>query len=412
MKLTKNYKIIIGVGLAGAGLWWYMNKGKKGSEGAVTPSPEDKDTLDTATTPSVDTGTKEPTTREEKENYVIENTTSSTVEDSTGFDGDRFQFDPTVGYEMPVGKVKSTNEGDTFDINMPSDDAFDVMSSADGEFNSEYDDLDDYDDGYDIFYGIDDEPTDNPVAEAKAIVQSLDDAELGKAVQVVKTIKSDPSKIQSEVLSTLVANESLKEKISRLLNDVKVLKKQPDWKAMYEQEKAKAKMGKGYLKRKWNKISKGLGRQQLSKESCEVLFSKWAKNKRMTQGGKASFLARCEKKKARIIQRGVGKVKWGRGRNNQQVAHRVAHRVDRKPEGWVGRPHSGGAISTTGVIRKARQNRVGSLNRFRSVSQSDIRNCLRHPHQCQKKASGDVKQVVRTFVSSRPRLARLFRRRR
>ena len=377
--MKKNAKILIGVGLAGAGLWWYMNRKKKPSDDATTP--EEKDTLKSTEEPSVDTNTKDPKTREEKENYVIENTTSSDSEEKTGFDGDRFQFDPTVGYEMPVGTVVETGEGDTFDISMPESDDFDVMSSADGEPDSEYDDLDEYDDGYDIFFGIDDEPTDNPVAEAKAVVQALSNDELDSAVKVVKAVKSDPTQTQENVLATLGASGMTLEKIARLLNDLKVLKKQPDWKTMYEQEKAKKKAGRGVLKAKWGGVAKALGRLEQRNEKflakCEKQWSKrssrtrW-KSKKASADARKLFMARCLQRRGRVIGRGRPRIGKGGLR----------------------------------AIRNRRKDRIKMLKS--KVTKQNIRYCLRHPHKCQKKVGAEVQQKVKAYVSSRPRLKKMY----
>ena len=412
MKLTKNHKILIGVGLAGAGIYWYMNRKPKTPKASETA----KDTVTTATTESVETGTKEPQTREEKENYVIENVTATTKEESTGFDGDRFEFDPTVGYEMPRGVVQQNGESDSFDISMPDSDDFEVMSGADGDYD--YDSFDD-DEGYDVFYGVDGEETANPVAEAKAVVQQLDDAELTKAVQVVKTVKADPSAEQGSILASLGTDGQMADKIARLLNDIKVLKKQPDWKAIYEQEKASSKQGRGTLRRKWKGMGKGLGRLALSNQSCDELFNKWATNKRLTAGGKEKFIAKCEKRKNKLVERGVGRKKFGRGvRANKkpanwvgrpmqsQAMNSVVSRRNKKPANWVGRP------SSPMSIRDERKQVVRAVASRTGIKKGDIKNCLRHPHTCQKNVGGVVKQKLRTLVSSRPRLRNLFTRRR
>ena len=377
--MKKNTKILIGVGLAGAGLWWYMNRKKKPSDSATTP--EEKDTLESTEETSVDTNTKDPKTREEKENYVIENTTSSDKEEKTGFDGDRFQFDPTVGYEMPVGTVQETGESDTWNLNIPEDDAFDVMSSADGEYDSEYDDLDDYDEGYDVFFGIDDEPTDNPVSEAKAVVQALDNDELDKAVKVVKAVKSDPTKDQESILATLGASGLSLEKIARLLNDLKVLKKQPDWKAMYEQEKAKKKQGRGVLKAQWKGVGKALGR-------LEQINDK--------------FISRCEKRWGKVTSRTRYKSKDSMAKAKEQFIARCVARRGRK----VGRIGKG---QFKGALRKIRARRKDRMRGLRSkATRQNIKYCIRHPHKCQKKVGKEVQQKVKAFVSSRPRLKNLW----
>lgn len=377
--MKKNTKILIGLGLAGAGAYYLWNRNK--SKSSTTPKSDAEETAETTEEKSVDTGTKEPKTREEKENYVIENVQSTTKEDLTGFDGDRFEFNPNVGYEMPVGTVQSTSEGDTWDVNFPESDAFDVFSGGDGEMNSEYSDLDDYDAGYDIFFGVDDEPTDNPVDEAKAVVQALSDDELDKAVKVVKTAKADPSKEQADILQILGAEGITAEKIARMLNDLKVLKKQPDWKAMYEQEKAKSRRGMGVLRRKWRGVARALERLERRsarfEKRCGEKFDKLAQKTRYVTAeaknkARAEYVARCLKR------RGASIGSMGRGR-------------------------------LRGKLGKIRAKRMGRLAKLRSKqTKENVQYCLRHPHKCQNKLGNQARQKVKTFVSSRPRLKRIY----
>jgi len=346
---------------------------------------------------------------------------------------------------MPSGEVQETGESDTFEISMPDSDDFEVMSGADGDDDDDYDDYDDDDDdydddydsfdgddddddddddeGYDVFYGVDGEETANPVSEAKAVVQQLNDAELTKAVQVVKTVKADPSAEQGSILASLGTDSGMADKIARLLNDIKVLKKQPDWKAMYEQEKANSKQGRGTLRRKWKGMGKGLGRLALSNKSCTELFQAYAKNKRLRKGARERFVAKCERKKNKLIERGVGRKKFGKGRRPRKFrgggikgkgGRGDAQMMDSRPRGRgvrITRDNTYRGVRRGGrpmSIRDKRKKLVRAIARKTGVKKGDIKNCLRHPHTCQKNAGRKAKQRIRTFVSSKPKLKKLF----
>ena len=342
MKLTKTHKIIIGLAVGGGALWWWMNKkkGKKATEEGDAQVKKD------ATKSSPESGTAEPKTREEKENYVIENTKSSAKEDSTGFDGDRFSFDPEVGYEMPSGTIEETNADNEFSIDFGIDGShiefdpeigydvpvgtidesdadedydLDLPSSVDFGFDGADDvGLDDLDD-IDVFYDVEGVETPDPVAEAKAIVQEMSDDELDTAVKVTKVLKADATVPQEEAIKG-VGKEGMMQKLMGMLNDLKALKKQPDWKIAFEKAKADRKAGrKSYLNVK------------------RKLKRKLRKELRALRGGDRKALKKARRQRRRKLGRlkkGAKGIFWGMPRRKgKKLSRRWCKRKKFKPTG-------------------------------------------------------------------------------
>lgn len=192
MKNTNKILVVAGIlGLA----YIFLKRRKKTSN---TPLEQNKNVLD-ATNQKV-----MPKTREDKINYIIENTEANIVEDKIGFDGTKLVWNAKLGKFYPVGTInvqKMPNYADS------------VFSSAEGGMNL------------------------NPIQKAIESLQNLSDKELDLAVIVSKYRKDNPKAISEEdALIDLGADEKskalkvLKEKIVPSLNDIKILKKSSNWK--------------------------------------------------------------------------------------------------------------------------------------------------------------------------------------
>lgn len=214
MKLNRNAQILLGLA-GGITLAYAYAKMKKSK-------------VKSATSKSGSTTASNGVTRSEKIDYILENADSTTEEDKSGFGGDRFKFNPTLGYMLPTGVVHDDKASSEMDLSKEGDLANDIFFNAYGD------------------------PTDDPTAEAEAILNELSDKELNVAYVVVKERKNKPGIAISEIAKKGGMNsgglEVLKTVIIPRINDIKALKKTPNWKEKMEQRKR----FKAENKRRWN----------------------------------------------------------------------------------------------------------------------------------------------------------------
>jgi len=202
-KLTTNHKILIGLVAGGVLAWFFLRK--KSSEDEKSSKTIDSDLTDLAKT------------REEKIEYILDNLEATASEIQSGFSGDRFEFDPTIGYAIPLGKVHEVGAGD------------EMIISRDGNFANE------------IYFNVDGEPTDNPVEEAVALLSELSDEELNIVYACVVAKKKDPNLNVSEIIAEMPIEERRKGGLSSFLqqkmNDVKSVKKSPKWQSFWSKRR-------------------------------------------------------------------------------------------------------------------------------------------------------------------------------
>ncbi len=202
-KLTTNHKIVIGL-VAGGVLAWFFLRNKSSEDKKSTES------LNSDKTPLAKT-------REEKIEYILDNLEATTTETQSGFSGDRFEFDPTIGYAIPIGKVDVVGAGE------------EMIISRDGNFANE------------IYFNVDGEPTDNPVEEAVALLNELSDEELNIVYACVVAKKKDPNLNVSELVAEMPIEERKKGGLSSFLqkrmNDVKSIKKSPKWQSFWSKRR-------------------------------------------------------------------------------------------------------------------------------------------------------------------------------
>jgi hypothetical protein len=203
MNLTKNHKILLGIAIGGglAYILWRRNKAGQG--------------MTTASTGVVDA--ENPTTREGKIEYILANADADSQEEMTGFDGDRFSYNPTLGYELPHGEVDVTNAGS------------EMILPREGNLAQE------------VFFNAEGDPTDDPTAEAEAVLNELTNNELNVAFKVTKAKKENPNVSETALANRFGAKaKSIFENIvNKKLKDVKALKKSPKWKSKWEARKQK-----------------------------------------------------------------------------------------------------------------------------------------------------------------------------
>lgn len=192
MKLTNNHKILLGLAIGGGIAWWLTRK----KSASTTSAPA--------------TAKAEELTREEKINYILENLTTNGIEESTGFSGERFEYDPRLGYALPIGTVSVQSAGK------------EMILPREGNLAQE------------VFFNADGEATNNPVEEAEAILDALTDEELNVAFKVSRARVKNPNFSDDELIK--IANIDKKGQglflglIKEKFNDVKALTKNPNWK--------------------------------------------------------------------------------------------------------------------------------------------------------------------------------------
>lgn len=216
--MNKNTKIIIGVGV-GIGLA-YLLFGKKKAKPQVKSTqpaidvklPEELEDV------AEEDALNEPQTREEQIAFILENTDVTNKEQTSGFEGVKFVWNPKLGRYYPKGVIQ---EGE-----MPS--------YADNVFLG-FEGLDD------LFIGFEGDV--DPVAESAMALNELTDKELSLATNIVKMKKFSPSEMtDAQALREISDNdpklqEVVKTRIAPRLNDVKVMKKMPMWKRLWSRRK-------------------------------------------------------------------------------------------------------------------------------------------------------------------------------
>jgi hypothetical protein len=192
MKLTNNHKILIGLAIGG-GIAWLLTR-KKSATASSTPS----------------TAKSEDLTREEKINFILNTIEPNATEVSTGFSGDRFEYDPKLGYALPIGTVDVVSAGG------------EVVLPREGNLAQE------------VFFNADGEPTNNPIEEAEGILDTLTDEELNVAFKVSQARVNNPNLTDDAIIK--IANVDEKGQglflgiIRQKLNDLKAMSKNPNWK--------------------------------------------------------------------------------------------------------------------------------------------------------------------------------------
>lgn len=205
MNNTQKILIAIGVGVGVAYLYKRYKKGK------TTTKPS------TGSTPaSSDLPTKEivPTTlsREEKEEFILENLNTTPKEVASGFEGTRFVWNPTIGKMYPVGTIEVGQEPAFADT---------VFLGADGDIQADIP---------------------KSVETAENILKALNDAEIDLLYNVVKKKSENPSMSSEDALKDLgVTNprifELFRKKLNKTSNDIKILKKDGKWSGLWEKRK-------------------------------------------------------------------------------------------------------------------------------------------------------------------------------
>ena len=160
--------------------------------------------------------------REEKEEFILDNVSATPQEMTSGFEGVHFVWNPNIEKMYPVGTIEVGQEP-TFG---------EIFNSADGESNSNNRLAN---------------PNLNSVAVAVSSLKSLNDDELELLYRVTKTMSENPSiKSDEDALSNLgITNPNIikvfTQKLKKRLNDIKIMKKDSNWNNSWQSLKEKRK---------------------------------------------------------------------------------------------------------------------------------------------------------------------------
>lgn len=246
--MKQNHKILLGIGI-GAGLAYVLHRMSKNNGNGATAS--------------IPSGASSEPTRGEKEAFIIE--TLVPDEDMTGIDGDRFRYDPTLGYELPVGTVHETDAGEEMILPREGNLAQEVFFNAEGMMADRGDrkvvhKMRPMETQDQVFAKTKELPLD-PTAEAEGIMDEMTDEEVDMAYTVAKEMKIDPSMTKAEILEALGIDASktgvFNKEIKPRLRVIKKLKNKPNWNSRWTARRAKMKKKFG------SRIGKGKGRPMM-----------------------------------------------------------------------------------------------------------------------------------------------------
>jgi hypothetical protein len=222
--MTKTQKILIAIGVGVGVAYIYKRYYKKGTSATGTTA--------TGTTKSA-TGTfnlpeeavASNMSREEKEEFILDNVSATPQEVSSGFEGVRFVWNPTIEKMYPVGTIQEGYEPTYGEI----------FNSAEGE-------------------AVADIP--NSVENAEVTLNDLNDQELELLYRIVKTMRNSPSNMSEEdaVKEMGITNPNIikvvRQKLKKRLNDIKIMKKDANWNEKWAERKEKRKKRRNDFKEK------------------------------------------------------------------------------------------------------------------------------------------------------------------
>jgi hypothetical protein len=206
--MTKTQKILIVIGV-GVGVAYIYNRYKKPNK---TTKELSKEKSETANLQLPENAAISDMTREEKEEFILDNTSATPQEISSGFEGTRFVWNPTIGKMYPIGTIVE-GEQPTFG---------EIFNSAEGEI-------------------VADIP--KSVENAENSLKDLTDQELELLFRIVKKMRENPS-IESEddaIKEMRITNQNVinayRRKLRKRLNDIKIMKKDYNWKSKWSKRK-------------------------------------------------------------------------------------------------------------------------------------------------------------------------------
>lgn len=213
--MTKTQKILIAIGVGVGVAYIYKRYYKKGkSTTGTSATSTTKEAQGTFILP--EEAVADNLSREEKEEFILDNVSASPQEVSSGFEGTRFVWNPTLERMYPVGTIQEGYEP-TFG---------EIYNSAEGDV-------------------VADIP--KSVENSENSLKDLNDQELELLYRIAKTMRNSPSIMSEEdaVKEMGVTNPNIiklvRQKLKKRLNDIKIMKKDANWNAKWNERKEKRK---------------------------------------------------------------------------------------------------------------------------------------------------------------------------
>lgn len=210
--MNNTQKILIAIGV-GVGVAYVYKKYKKGKTTTGAGATGKSKSVDGTFVLPEDSAVSD-LSREEKEEFILDNASTTPQEIASGFEGVRFVWNPLIGKMYPVGTIVEGEEP-TFG---------EIFNSAEGDVVADIE---------------------GSVENAEMSLKDLNDQELELLFRIVKKIKENPSIMSEEqaVTEMGVTNPNIikvvREKLKKRLNDIKIMKKDASWITKWEARKIK-----------------------------------------------------------------------------------------------------------------------------------------------------------------------------
>ena len=249
--MNNTQKILIAIGV-GVGVAYIYNRYKKGKSTTGTKATGKSTTGSFQLPEETDTANL---SREEKEEFILNNVSATPQETSSGFEGVRFVWNPTLERMYPVGTIQ---EGEQLTFG-------EIYNSAEGDV-------------------VADIPS--SIQNAEKALEDLTDQELELTYRITKKMSENPSIMSEEdaVKELGVKNPKIiqlvRQKLKKRLNDIKIMKKDGNWKAKWESRKEIRKNRRKKFAEKMG-FQKGMFDKQ-TRKSCGL-------KPRLGKGRKASY---------------------------------------------------------------------------------------------------------------------------
>lgn len=257
MNNTQKLLLAVGVGI-GVG-YIYKKFYYKGKSTTKTNSPSTTTTKESFQLPQE--SVVSDLTREEKEEFILDNVSATPQEVSSGFEGVRFVWNPKLNKMYPVGTIEEGQEP-TFG---------EIFNSAEGERRMA-------------------SPILQSVENAEKSLNDLNEQEIELLFRIVKKMKENPSITSEEdaVKEMGITNpniiKSVRQKLKKRLNDIKIMKGDVNWREKWAERKEKRKKRRKDFKNKLGIKKDSFDKIALKKCGRKPLFkSKMASYKKCVE---------------------------------------------------------------------------------------------------------------------------------
>jgi len=225
--MNNTQKILVAIGV-GVGVAFIYNRYKKGKPTTGSNATIKKANVNLQLPEETATANM---SREEKEEFILDNVSATPQEVSSGFEGVRFVWNPNVEKLYPVGTIQEGQQP-TFGEIYNSADGVTATAGAISSLGSTTESQ-----GRMAF------PILQSVENAEKSLSDLTDQELELLFRIVKKMRENPSVISEEdaVKELGITNTNIiqvvRKKLKKRLNDIKIMKKDANWKDKWESRK-------------------------------------------------------------------------------------------------------------------------------------------------------------------------------